>query len=263
MPGLKIRNIVLFGAGNLAVNLALAIRKAGFTILQVYNRTETHGIQLANKVGATYINDLSRLDLHADLYIISVSDSAIKSLAGKIRVKDKLIIHTSGSMDIDILQKSSSNMGVFHSPQTFSKTRPVNFTDLHVDIQANNKESEKLLVEFAGMLCKNVHIVTAEQRRIIHIAAVFSGNFTNFMYSVAEDILTANDLPFDLMRPIIKKTSENSGLKDPFSRQTGPAVREDYEVLEKHMKALSQYPDYRSMYDLISKNIIKHKKLHE
>jgi predicted short-subunit dehydrogenase-like oxidoreductase (DUF2520 family) len=263
MPALKIRKIVLFGAGNLATNLALALKKEGFDILQVYNRTVSHGKKLAEKVDATYISDLSKLNPVADLYIISVSDSAIKSIADKVHLKDKLIIHTSGSMDIDILQRASSNYGVFHSPQTFSKSKPVSFRNLHIDIQANNKRSEEALVEFAGILCNNVHVVNSEQRKIIHIAAVFAGNFTNFMYSIAEDILTGNDLPFDLMHPIIKKTSENSKYKDPFKRQTGPAVREDYEVLANHRKVLAKYPQYRAIYDLISKNIIKHKKLHE
>lgn len=263
MPGSKIRKIVLFGAGNLATNLAFALKKEGFDILQVYNRTEAHGKKLAKKVDATYINDLSELNLQADLYIISISDSAIKSIADKIRLNDKLIIHTSGSMDIEILKRSSTNYGVFHSPQTFSKSKPVSFRNLHVDIEANNKQSEEILVEFAGILCHNVHVVNSEQRKIIHLAAVFAGNFTNFMYSISEDLLTKNNLSFDLMQPIIKKTSENSKYKNPFSRQTGPAVREDYEVIAKHIEVLAKYPDYRAIYDLISKNIIKYKKLHE
>jgi predicted short-subunit dehydrogenase-like oxidoreductase (DUF2520 family) len=197
------------------------------------------------------------------LYILSVSDPAIKSIAEKVKLKDKLIVHTSGSMDIDILKISSSNYGVLHSPQTFSKSNPVSFRDLHLDIQANNKQSEKRLVEFGGTLCNNVHVVTADQRKIIHIAAVFAGNFSNFMYSIAEDILTDNDLPFDLMQPIIRKTAENSTSKDPFSRQTGPAVREDYDVMAKQLEVLQKYPRYRALYDLISKNIVKHKKIHE
>ena len=140
MPALKIRKIVLFGAGNLATNLALALKKEGFDILQVYNRTEDRGKKLAKKVDATSINDLSKLNPEADLYIISISDSAIKSITDKVHLKDKLIIHTSGSMDMDILHRSSSNYGGFHSPQTFSKSKPVSFRNLHIDIQANNKD---------------------------------------------------------------------------------------------------------------------------
>jgi predicted short-subunit dehydrogenase-like oxidoreductase (DUF2520 family) len=263
MAGSKIRKIVLFGAGNFATNLALALKKAGFNILQIYNRTESHGKKLAKKVNAEYIRDFSRLNLQADIYIISVTDSAIATISAKIRVKDKLVIHTSGTMDIGILKMSSSNYGVLHSPQTFSKDKPVSFRNLHIDIQANNKKSERELVTFAGIICKNVHVVNADQRKMIHIAAVFSGNFSNFMYSVAKDILEDNNLPFSLMRPIIKKTSQNSKEKDPFDRQTGPAVREDYEILARHMEILEQYPEYRDIYDLLSKSIIKHKKRNE
>lgn len=263
MAGSKIRKIVLLGAGNLATNLALTLKKEGFDILQVYNRTKENGIKLAGKVRADYISDLSKLNPHADLYIISVSDSAIKDIADRIRLKNELIVHTSGSMDIDILQRSSKNYGVLHSPQTFTKWKPVSFRNLHVDIQANNKESEKLLMEFACRFCNHVLVVNSEQRKIIHIAAVFAGNFTNFMYSVAEDILTRNGLPFDLMQPIIKKTSENSKFKKPFSRQTGPAMREDYEVIARHIETLAKYPHYKSIYNLISKKIIKFKNANE
>ena len=265
MPDPGIHSIVLFGAGNFATNLALALKKKGYDILQVYNRTAGNGNKLAEKAGAVFINDLSEVNTKADLYIISVRDSAIEMIAGQLHLKDKIIVHTSGSMDISILQKASSNFGVLHSPQTFSKTKPISFNNLYIDIQANNKHCEGVLVEFAKTFCKNVIVVTAEQRIFIHVAAVFAGNFTNFMYTIAEDILSGRDLPFELMQPIIKKTSENSNYKKPFTRQTGPAVRDDFEVIAKHMDILGKnnYPDYQKLYVLISDTILKYKKLHE
>jgi predicted short-subunit dehydrogenase-like oxidoreductase (DUF2520 family) len=258
-----IRKIVILGAGNLATNLALGLKKEGYKILQVCNRTEDHGRELAKKVKADYTRDLSKLNLRADLYIISVTDRAIEEIAQQVNVRNKIVVHTSGSVDMDVLRNCSVNYGVLHSPQTFLKSKPVSFKKLHIDIEASNRACEMALVDFAAHFCRNVHVVTSGQRKIIHVAAVFAGNFSNFMYAVANDILSSNHLPFDLMQPIIKKTAKNATYGDPFSRQTGPALREDNEVIDKHIEALSAYPQYRELYDLVTKSIIKYKKLHE
>jgi len=263
MPKGPIQKVVLIGAGNFATSLAISLREEGFDLLQLYNRTEEHGKTLAERVSTHYINDLKRITHDADLYIISVNDKAIEEVSRQLHVGQKLVIHTSGSVETGILKLSSENYGAFHSPQTFSKLAPLSFKDLHVSIEANNKMNEDLLADFAENLSDHVHRVNELQRRIIHLAAIFSGNFPNFMYTVAADLLKKNDLPFDIMQPIVKKTMENSLSGDPFQFQTGPAIRENYEVISRHLELLAKYPDYKDIYDLVSRSIIKHKYLNE
>ncbi|MCX6251076.1 MAG: DUF2520 domain-containing protein [Bacteroidetes bacterium] len=255
----SIHKVVLIGAGNFATNLALAMREEGFDIMQLYNRTEEHGKALAERFSAPYINNLKEITPDADLYIISVNDNAIEPVAAQLNLGEKLIIHTSGSIEIDVLKPASSNFGAFHSPQTFSKLVPVSFRELHVSIEANNKMNEDILVEFAGNLSDHVHRVNELQRRIIHLAAIFTGNFSNFMYTIAADLLKENKLPFDIMKPILKKTIENAFQGNPFKYQTGPAIRENYQVMSRHLELLAKHPDYKDIYDLVSRSIIKHK----
>jgi predicted short-subunit dehydrogenase-like oxidoreductase (DUF2520 family) len=259
----EVHKVAIIGAGNLATNLGLALKKERFKIVEVYNRTRENGEILAKKVEAHYVNDLTRLTLNADLYIISVSDNAIHEIAQHLFLSNKLVVHTSGSVDMDILKGCSMNVGVLYSPQTFIKSRPVSFKNLPVCIEASNSETEQALLEIAGKLSGNVQSITSGQRSIIHLAAVFAGNFTNFMYTVSEELLMKNNLSFDLVKPIILQTASNVKEDHNFKRQTGPAVREDSEILKKHKTLLNSYPDYQQIYDLISGSIIKHKHTNE
>jgi predicted short-subunit dehydrogenase-like oxidoreductase (DUF2520 family) len=259
----EVHRVAIIGAGNLATNLALALKKEKIEIVEVFNRTREHGEILAKKVSARYVNDLSRLTLNADLYIISVSDNAIHELAQHLFLSNMPVVHTSGSVEMNILKGCSMNIGVLYSPQTFIKSRPVSFKNLPVCIEASNSETEQTLLAIAGKLSENVQSITSGQRRIIHLAAVFAGNFTNFMYTISEELLRKNDLSFDLMKPIILKTAANVKKDHNFARQTGPAVREDLEILEKHKTLLNTYPDYKKIYELISGSIIKHKYTNE
>jgi predicted short-subunit dehydrogenase-like oxidoreductase (DUF2520 family) len=258
-----LQRVVLIGAGNFATSLAISLKEEGFDLLQIYNRTIEHGQALAERVDVPFTGDLREISTEADLYILSVNDSAIEAVAGQLNLGQKMVIHTSGSIEIDVLRSASANFGAFHSPQAFTKSSPVSFRDLHVSIEAGNKINEDLLVEFAERLSDHVHRVNEMQRRIIHLAAVFCGNFPNFMYTVAAELLQKNGLPFDIMQPIMKKTVDNSAGGDPFRFQTGPAIRENYEVISRHLGLLEKYPDYKDIYELISQDIIKHKHLNE
>jgi len=126
-------------------------------------------------------------------------------------------------------------------------------------VEASSPEVEKLLVGLAGMLSSNVNVISSEQRKILHLTAVFAGNFTNYLYAIAEDLLLQNKIPFELLQPLIRQTASNITHSDIFKLQTGPAVREDKAILEKHLSMLNDQPAYRKIYDIISKQIVQHK----
>jgi predicted short-subunit dehydrogenase-like oxidoreductase (DUF2520 family) len=255
----KIQKIVLIGAGKLATNLAFTLEKKGFTILQVYNRSREPGIKLTQKVSSLYIGDISELTDQADLYALAVSDSALQELSGRIHLKDQMIIHFSGTADINILKGASSNYGVLYPPQTFTMQPSAGFLNIPLCIETNNKNSEKSLSAFAATLSDKLFKVNSSQRKIIHLSAIFAGNFTNFMYAIAEDLLTGNNLPMTLLEPIIEKTKANAVQKNIFSLQTGPAIREDIEMIKAHLNILSDRPEFKEIYRLISESIINYK----
>ena len=255
----EIQKITLIGAGKLATNLAFSLKKKGFTILQVYNRSREPGMKLAEKVSTSYIDDLRNLSGNADLYALAVSDAALDEVSPRIRLRDQLVIHFSGTAEIGLLKDSSENYGVLYPPQTFTLQESAGFLNIPLCIEANNSESEEKLASFAATFSDKIFRVNSGQRRTIHLSAIFAGNFTNFMYSIAEDLLAGNGLTMTLLEPIIEKTKANAMQNNIFRFQTGPAIREDLGIIKTHLELLSEKPEFREIYRLLSECIINYK----
>ena len=262
MLAVQIQKIVIIGAGRLATHLGLAFSKQGLNVVQVFNRSPENGQKLAARIGAAFIPEIKGLTLSADLYILAVSDSALSDLASDLRFKDKMVVHASGTVAMDVLAPISANIGVFYPLQTFSKSRRIDFRRIPVCIEANSKRGEAQLTALAGKLSQRVYCLDSEKRRLLHLGAVFASNFTNYLYSVTEDILVEHGIPIDLLEPLIIQTARNVMRGNLYQSQTGPAVRGDEKVLEKQRELLAQHPDYLEIYNLITKNIIKSRSQH-
>ena len=256
----KIYKIVLIGAGNVATNIGKAIVAANHDITQVWSKTSASANRLAKQLDAVPLTDIRKLHTDADIYILAVKDDTINSIVRKVKLNNKLIVHTSGSVDLDVLRQSSENYGVFYPLQTFSKTSNVKFDAIPLCVEANNKNSEKKLVELAGQLSKNVHVINSEKRKILHLAAVFANNYSNHMYAIAEKILKRNKLSLEMLIPLIDETSKKIKTTSPLKIQTGPAIRGDKKIMNKHLKMLSDDKLTKDLYRLISKSIIANKK---
>ncbi len=144
----------------------------------------------------------------ADLYIISVADNALDELISQLYLNDKLVVHTSGSVQMDVLKKASRNYGVFYPLQTFSKSKDVEFRSIPICLEANKDANLHKLTELAKRISENVQVIDSEQRKKLHLAAVFACNFPNFMYSIAEEITRQANIDFEILRPLIKETAE-------------------------------------------------------
>lgn len=248
----SIQNIVFIGAGNVATQLALTFKNAGVEILQIFSRSESSACELAERVEAKHTTDLKKLNSEADLYIISITDNAIEDLVVQLSLNDNLVVHTSGSVSIEILQGISNNFGVFYPLQTFSKSRAVEFENIPLCIEANNSENLKCLKTLANLISNRVYDVNSGQRKVLHLAAVFACNFPNYMYSIAEEITKQADIDFDMLRPLIKETAEKVMQINPMEAQTGPAKRGDEKIMSEHLKMLSDFPEFKEIYKLIS-----------
>jgi predicted short-subunit dehydrogenase-like oxidoreductase (DUF2520 family) len=253
----QIQTIVILGAGRLGTHLAVALARQGLDILQVYNRTPSRGQSLALKTGACHTSDLRQIIPTADLYILTVSDTAVAEIAGQINLERKLVVHTSGSLDMSVLSPVSENIGVLYPLQTFSQHRRISFRSIPICVEAGSARDGKRLAILAGKLSQRVVFLDSGHRRMLHLGAVFVSNFTNYLYAVTEDMLRHQQIPFDLLGPLILHTARNVGHGDLFSSQTGPAARGDLPVLEKHYDLLTGYPEHLEIYKLITKNIIK------
>ncbi|MGB8704235.1 MAG: DUF2520 domain-containing protein, partial [Gillisia sp.] len=196
--------IVLLGSGNVATHLFKAIQKtADFEVVQVYNHNKISLIDFEDFVETT--TDLQKI-ANADLYILALKDDVIGRVAEKIPQKNAVVVHTSGGLDLESL-KNFKNRGVFYPLQTFSKSKKVNFKNIPVCIEASNKKVEELLFDLGKSVSEKVVNLTSEQRKSLHVAAVFVSNFVNLMYTEADEICKKYNVPFEILQPLIFETA--------------------------------------------------------
>ena len=248
------KNIILLGSGNVATHLGIALKNSNYTIVQVYSKSIKNAKILANKLEARFTNDLSKLK-SADIIIVSINDDAILSVLSKI--KDTAIVHTSGSIGLDVFKQKFTNYGVFYPLQTFNKEVDINISEIPFCIEGNSLEFEKQLIKIAKALSKNVVKMNSQQRKQLHIAAVFACNFSNHMYSIADDLLAKKNIDFKILLPLIRKTNANLENYRPKEVQTGPAKRKDTAIIQEHIATIKEN-EIKELYHRISDNIIKY-----
>ncbi len=249
-------NIVFIGAGRLATHLAIELSKHSFNILQIYSRTANSAMELAQKVNTKSTSDIKEVIKDADIYIFSIKDSALPNILAEIPSNKGLWIHTAGSIPLDIFKEYNNRYGVLYPFQTFSKDRNLDFSVIPLFLEANNKNDLKILFNIAEQISNKVYSLSSEKRQYLHLTGVFACNFVNHMYSVSHSILEKEGIPFETVLPLIDETAAKIHSLSPKEAQTGPAIRYDENVINKHLELIKD-PDLKEIYSLISKNIYK------
>jgi predicted short-subunit dehydrogenase-like oxidoreductase (DUF2520 family) len=251
--------VVLIGSGNVATHLGTALKAAGSEITTVHSRNAASAKLLAKKLGAKATTSLSRIGKSPSFIVIAVKDDAIASVVKALNVKESIVVHTSGTTPMSVLKKFPQ-YGVFYPLQTFSKSLEPDFSDIPVCIEAGDTSTLLSLSTIAETISESVYNLDSAQRERVHLAAVFANNFTNHLYAVAEDLLNEEGLPFDLLRPLISETALKVLDHSPAEAQTGPAVRNDRKVMQRHLSLLGKRPDLQLMYKEFSAAIQKRAK---
>ena len=249
--------ISIIGSGNVATHLAAALKNAGHRLAQVYSRNMQNAALLAYHVGAEAIDDIGRINTETDMFIIAVNDDAIAATAAQLAIYSKLIVHTSGAAGLQVITAFSPKAGVFYPLQTFSKTREINFKEVPLCIEGADEEINGVLEELARSISNNVYRVNSVQRKVLHLAAVFACNFTNHLYTIAQQLLADDNMSFDLLRPLIAETADKIKHNLPAADQTGPAIRNDAQTMQTHLQMLNDKPALKELYERISQDIIK------
>tara|TARA_B100001758_G_C18343456_1_gene575668 strand:- start:392 stop:1147 length:756 start_codon:yes stop_codon:yes gene_type:complete len=247
------KSISIIGSGNVATHLGIALKNKNYQIKQVFSRTIKNANILAQILDAEAINNLLKLRT-VDLIIISVKDSEITKIIRKI--SNSPIVHTSGSVDIKIFDNKFKQYGIFYPVQTFNKDIKLDFSNIPICIETNNKEFEIKLRKLANSISSKVIYMKSEQRKQLHIAAVFSANFSNHMFLIAENILNNSDIRFSILLPLIQQTIKKLEKNKAKDIQTGPAKRNDTSIIKDHLSNIKD-KDIREIYHKISENIIK------
>jgi len=251
----KSPSVIIIGAGKLAWNLGMSLRSSGIRIVQIVSRSLTSSEILASKLECNAGTIYDKTFARADIFIISASDDSINEIVNTLDFGSNLVVHTAGSVDINVFSGRARFYGVLYPLQTFSKGRKSNFRNIPIFIEGNNSESLDKIRKLAEILSETVINSDSEMRSKVHLAAVFACNFVNYMYVLAEETIKDRDINFEFLKPLILETAFKAVEKGPAQSQTGPAIRGDKRILEKHMKMLEDKPAMLEIYKMLSENI--------
>jgi len=252
----SIKNIAFAGTGNVAFHLAKNLKLNGYNISGVWSRDFMNAQTFASSIYSQAFETASGLCTNADLIIIAVTDSAIEEVARSIGEFNGIVVHTAGSVGMDVFSGIFKEYGVLYPLQTFSKEIPVPISEIPFFTEASSPETLLKIKETASNLSDKVYEADSRQRMLLHVAAVFAGNYSNLMYIISNELIKASDLPPEVLHPLITETARKAITSDPLKTQTGPARRNDTITIEKHLKALASLPEYAELYSLLANMII-------
>lgn len=248
-------SVTFIGAGNLATQLALALHKKGIRIIQIFSRTEEAATQLALKVEASSCTLLKDITSEANIFIFAIKDAVLEDVVSKIPFHKGLWLHTSGSMPMNLFMPYTESYGILYPLQTFSKTKEVNFSQIPFFLEGSDEKAFIATKQLANILSPHIYLLDSEKRKRLHLSAVFASNFTNHLYSIANEIIRETGLPFSVLLPLIQETAAKVQKLPPLEAQTGPAVRYDQNIINKQLEMLKNNPEYQEIYRLLSQSI--------
>ena len=223
----------------------------------VWSPDEKNRKKLADLLQTDTVHSIKEFSLNSDFYIIAIPDDKIAEVVTALPQVNGIVAHTSGITAMDVVSKRFNNSGVFYPLQTFSKSKKVNLKEVPFCIEGNNEVVFKRLFQLAQTVSNKVYKISSEERKQLHLAAVFVSNFVNHLYHSAEDLLKENNIPFELLKPLIEEVAAKVSELSPENAQTGPARRKDSKTISIHEEMLEQHPDFLKLYQLITRQITK------
>jgi predicted short-subunit dehydrogenase-like oxidoreductase (DUF2520 family) len=249
--------IVLAGTGNVAIVLAKKLKAAGHSIVQVYGRNHIAAAVLADKCDASTCSSPQDITQQADVYIVAIADKALAAGAIQLPLKDQLVVHTAGSVSIEVLKNMSASYGVLYPYQTIRKeVEPL--PDIPFLIDANSDPAREKLARLAAGIASKITVANDEQRMQYHLCAVMTTNFSNYLYVLAEDYCNKHGLDFSLLLPLANETARRMHQFSPRRVQTGPAIRKDSTTIEHHLQLLEHEPALQHLYKLFSNEMLQY-----
>lgn len=247
--------IALVGSGNIATFFAGKFHAHGHEIIQVISNRLDRARLLAEPYHAEAGDQLDDLSQQAGVVILAVKDDVLSQILQHQALQNRILIHTAGSVNLDLLLSVTPHAGslwcVYSVNRHHLPTRP----DVPVILNASDPETLKITKQLAACITDHYYYLSDEQKTIAHLGAVFANNFSNFLFTASQDILQKNDLPFELLLPLIENTVEKLQYSRPDKLQTGPAIRHDEQTMEKHRTMLGSEPALLEVYNLISRLI--------
>ena len=243
--------VTIIGSGNVAQHLIQAFQQSSqIELSQVFSREIEKVSHLIDRSKIT--NEWKNL-FESDIYVIAVSDSAIAEVSSNLPFKNRLVVHTSGSVALKELD-AKNRRGVFYPLQTFTKDKKVDFSVIPTCLESEFDDDYTILEDLAEAINSRHYLISSEQRKSLHVAAVFVNNFTNHLYQIGKDICDEHLLPFEILKPLIAETASKVQSLSPLDAQTGPAKRHDQNTIDAHLALLTD-SNQKEIYKILTQSI--------
>ncbi len=246
--------VTIIGTGNTAWYFAQALHASGHYCAGIYGRNRQSAELLAATVNTKAYDAIENIE-ESDCCIIAISDSAVAEVAEKIAFKTTTLLHTAGSLPMELLAQSAVHYGVLWPVYSIVKTNLPGHRNVPMVWEASDEHAANNIIMLAKSMSDNITNLSGTQRLNLHMAAVLGNNFTNHLFAICEQICGAQGIPFDALYPIIQQTVERIKEHSPKDLQTGPAKRGDIPVLKKHMDLLHAKPEWQEVYKALSQSI--------
>jgi|SRR5688572_4690590 len=248
-------DIVMIGSGNVAGVLGRKFIGAGHKIIQVVSRNAAAASELAYEWDTESANYMSLINRQADIYLIAVADNGLAEVIADLKLPGKVVAHTAGSVSKEVLKKVTDHYGVFYPLQSIRKD-VTRLPDIPVYFEASDEKAGNILSKLAGSISSKPPLIAdGEDRLKLHVAAVIVNNFTNHLYALAEQFCLKEKIDFRQLVPLIEETVKRLKTSSPAGTQTGPAVRNDEQTLQKHLEILKDHPQLKNVYSFLTESI--------
>jgi len=256
MSGLNITdrsefNIGIIGAGKVGTTLAVALRRAGYSLGPVWSRSESKAATAVSLIGDKSYNVHSMSDVaeNSDIVFITTPDDSIKTVAENVDWrKGQFVVHCSGVHSLDVLSHASrlgAIPGSFHPCVTFSdfESAIISLPGSTFAIEGDDAIAEFLRKMAEFLKCKSI-LLSSGDKPFYHAAAVFVSNFMVTIIDSACKLLAEIGIPseaaINMLMPLMENNLKNIGKIGTTAALTGPIVRGDTGTIEKHLYYLGK-----------------------
>ena len=242
-----VKNIAILGSGNVG-RYFLENLKRKKLVVAGYARRPVNGFEPLE----AYHQQTGSFDLT----LLCVNDDAIADLSAALPSVPGILAHVSGVSDLDILDSRHPYRAVFYPLMSIRSEAPPAIQAIPFCIESHDASVELALIDLVHQLGARSHQLNSAQRQYLHLAAVVSQNFSNFLIGKAKEILDTQGVDYRILLPLLQQSLERLKFSDPREVQTGPAVRGDTASMHKHLEMISS-GDLLKIYQLLSENIQK------
>jgi predicted short-subunit dehydrogenase-like oxidoreductase (DUF2520 family) len=262
----KKSSISIVGAGNFAMALAPALRKAGYSIDEIIVRGRP-ARALARQAGAR-AETFESASYTARVFWLCVSDGAIADCACRLASmavpwEGKYVFHSSGALTSDELaplRRRGARVASLHPMMTFVRSSAPSLAGVGFAV-----EGDAPMVRLASAIVRDlggcVFPIRKKAKPLYHAWGAFASPLLIMELALAEHVAKAAGIPPSAARrtiePIVRRTIDNYFAHGAAKSFSGPFVRGDVETIRRHLEQLSKVPGAREAYLALARSALK------